>query len=132
MGIIHRDIKPSNILLFKNQNDQFPVAKIADLGLVRFVAKQEQTFTQEIQSLAYRAPEVLLGNKHYNHAIDLWSMGVLAYELIHGLRMFTGSSEIDTLINIFHYKGKPQYEGFTYRKDYENLSSEFIVKFPNL
>ena len=48
MGIIHRDIKPSNILLFKNQNDQFPVAKIADLGLVRFVAKQEQTFTQEI------------------------------------------------------------------------------------
>jgi serine/threonine protein kinase len=39
--------------------------------------------TKEVQSLWYRAPELLLGNVNYTYAIDYWSIGIIAYELVY-------------------------------------------------
>ena len=53
-----------------------------------------RTMTKEIQSLWYRAPEVIMGNLHYTQAVDMWSMGVILFEMLGGTIPFKGSSEI--------------------------------------
>ena len=63
--------------------------------------------TKEIMTLWYRAPEVILDNLCYSPAIDLWSAGVIIYEMLTGEHMFRGNSEIDMIFKIFHLKGTP-------------------------
>ena len=63
--------------------------------------------TKEIMTLWYRAHEVLLDNLRYSPAIDLWSAGVIIYEMLSGEHMFEGNSEIDMLFKIFNLKGTP-------------------------
>jgi serine/threonine protein kinase len=57
--------------------------KIADLGLSRaFNTLSSEEYSLEIMTLFYRPPEVLLGGRMYSCAIDIWSVGVLFYELV--------------------------------------------------
>jgi serine/threonine protein kinase len=58
-------------------------------------------------TLWYRAPEVLLHNTSYSPAIDLWSAGVIIYEMLFGKHMFKGNSEIDMIMQILNLKGTP-------------------------
>lgn len=55
----------------------------------------------------YRAPEILLGNINYTFAIDYWSIGIIAFEMIYLTHWFMGTSEIDMLFKIFSKKGTP-------------------------
>ena len=57
--------------------------------------------TKEVQSLWYRAPEILFGNHNYTYAADYWSIGIMAYEMIYLQHRFPGTSEIDMLFKIF-------------------------------
>lgn len=69
LKIMHRDIKPANILL----NDKGEI-KIADFGLGRkFIENQKLTF--KVVTLWYRAPELILKYRRYDHKIDVWSIG---------------------------------------------------------
>lgn len=53
-------------------------------------------------TLWYRAPEVLLGSRHYSTAIDMWSVGCIFAEMcMHGHPLFPGDSEIDQIFKIF-------------------------------
>ncbi|MCR9098995.1 MAG: SUMF1/EgtB/PvdO family nonheme iron enzyme [bacterium] len=85
-GVIHRDLKPSNILIAKVGQQYIP--KIADFGLSKQVGEGSR-FTNSLTggTLAYSAPEQLLGKPIRLNA-DLWSAGVLLFELFLGYRPF--------------------------------------------
>jgi serine/threonine protein kinase len=106
-GIIHRDLKSANILMCGKDGSQ---VKIGDLGLSRTLRQPiQKKLTKEIQSLWYRAPEVLLSNRNYTYATDYWSVGVIAYEMIYLEHRYPGNCEIDMLFRIFKEKGTPSF-----------------------
>jgi len=101
--ILHRDLKPQNLLIDKTGN-----LKLADFGLARAFGIPLRTYTHEVVTLWYRAPEVLLGSRHYSTAIDMWSVGCIFAEMsMHGQPLFPGDSEIDQIFRIFRIMGTP-------------------------
>jgi len=100
--IVHRDLKPANILLTADGT-----LKIADFGLARAFQVPMHTYTHEVVTLWYRAPEILLGEKHYSPAVDMWSVGCIFAELARGKVLFRGDSEIGQLFEIFQVLGTP-------------------------
>jgi len=104
--ILHRDLKPQNLLIDKNDN-----LKLADFGLARAFGIPMRTYTHEVVTLWYRAPEVLLGSRHYGTAIDMWSVGCIFAEMVNkGGPLFPGDSEIDQIFRIFRVMGTPNEE----------------------
>lgn len=61
-------------------------------------------------TLWYRAPEVLLGSRHYSTAIDMWSVGCIFAEMAMRTPLFPGDSEIDEIFRIFRLLGTPDEE----------------------
>ena len=104
LGIIHCDIKPENILIkkkvYKEKSDIS--VKLTDFGSARL--KKAPIFYQ-VQSLFYRAPEVILGIP-YTEAIDIWSIGLVTVELFLGRPLLPGYSEYDQLAKIIKIIGK--------------------------
>ncbi|TFK38377.1 kinase-like domain-containing protein [Crucibulum laeve] len=101
--ILHRDLKPQNLLIDNRDN-----LKLADFGLARAFGIPMRTYTHEVVTLWYRAPEVLLGSRHYSTAIDMWSVGCIFAEMaMQGAPLFPGDSEIDQIFKIFRILGTP-------------------------
>jgi serine/threonine-protein kinase len=88
-GLVHRDIKPENVLISDDGD-----VKIADFGLVRAVAEAKITSTSVILgTVAYLSPEqVSTGDA--GPRSDVYSVGILAYELLTGVTPFTGDSAL--------------------------------------
>ncbi|KAK7204782.1 kinase-like domain-containing protein, partial [Myxozyma melibiosi] len=85
LGYIHADLKPENILYVPAHASLPGTVKIIDLG--NAVAKQDLVLYHddfEIQSLGYRAPEVILGDEGFDERVDIWSVGVILLELLVG------------------------------------------------
>ena len=100
--ILHRDLKPQNLLIDKNG-----IIKLADFGLARSFGIPIKTLTHEILTLWYRAPEILLGQKEYSTPVDIWSIGLIFYEMAHRRPLFSGDCEIDQIFRIFQMFGTP-------------------------
>jgi cyclin-dependent kinase 2 len=100
-NIIHRDLKPQNLLLNSQE------VKIADFGLSKLAGEVQDPSTPVVQTLWYRAPEVLLGDLG-TEKIDLWSLGCIFCEMIEGKPLFCGSNAVDQLWKIFRVLGTPE------------------------
>lgn len=59
------------------------------------------SYAAQVVTLWYRAPEVLLGSRHYSTAIDMWSVGCIVAEMATRQPLFPGDSEIDEIFRIF-------------------------------
>lgn len=88
--VMHRDLKPQNLLIDGDGN-----VKLADFGLARAFGLPVKTYTHEVVTLWYRAPEILLGAKEYSTPIDIWSIGCIFAEMAQRRALFIGDSEID-------------------------------------
>jgi serine/threonine protein kinase len=100
---MHRDLKPSNLLIDQKGSH----LKIADFGLARTFGLPLKSYTHEVVTLWYRAPEILLGQKVYSPAVDIWSVGCIFFEMAHKRPLFYGDSEIGQIFKIFKTMGTP-------------------------
>ncbi|NXV04743.1 CKD18 kinase, partial [Cettia cetti] len=100
--ILHRDLKPQNLLI--NERGEL---KLADFGLARAKSVPTKTYSNEVVTLWYRPPDVLLGSTEYSTPIDMWGVGCIHYEMVTGRPMFPGSTVKEELHLIFRLLGTP-------------------------
>lgn len=92
-GIIHRDIKPHNIMVLRDGS-----VKVADFGIARLASAAQNTLTQEaLGSVHYISPEQAKGS-HIDARSDIYSAGVVLYEMLTGRLPYEGDSPISVAI----------------------------------
>ncbi|CAI5719086.1 hypothetical protein KXD40_006729 [Peronospora effusa] len=132
--VMHRDMKPQNILVVGHGRKRGQV-KLADLGLARIYKEPIKALSdveRVVVTLWYRAPELLLGAKHYTKAVDLWAVGCIFVELINTRELFCGKEvegsnapfQKDQLDKIFKVLGMPTpqtWEGLENLPEYNHV-----------
>ena len=118
--IIHRDIKPENILLTKTGG-----IKICDFGWCAIGSNNRSTYCG---TLDYMAPEILNGSNYCNK-VDIWSLGILLYEILQGTTPFKGKSQLEKLGNI--NKRKLEY-AFSISQAAKNLIDKLLSRNPSV
>ncbi|XP_066440761.1 cyclin-dependent kinase 14 isoform X1 [Eleutherodactylus coqui] len=104
--ILHRDLKPQNLLISDTGE-----LKLADFGLARAKSVPSHTYSNEVVTLWYRPPDVLLGSTEYSTCLDMWGVGCIFIEMIQGVAAFPGMKDIqDQLERIFLILGTPNEE----------------------
>lgn len=133
--VLHRDLKPANILVMRDGT-----VKIADLGLARLFQKPLLPLfsgDKVVVTIWYRAPELLLGSRHYTKAVDMWAVGCIFAELLTLRPLFKGEeSKMDgkkhvpfqrhQLTKIFEVLGSPTKErwpSLDQLPEYHNLAT---------
>src|SRR5690606_33611246 len=100
-GVVHRDIKPANLALSASGQ-----VKILDFGIAKVADAQRTRSGIILGSPAYMSPEQASGGR-VDYRTDLWSLGVVLYELLSGTRPFRGQSSDEILHAIFNESPPP-------------------------
>ena len=101
-NFIHRDLKPENLLVFDNKT-----VKLADFGWCCNLSEFQGARSTFCGTVEYMSPEIV-GQQNYTKEIDVWSLGILLYEMLHGYSPFsspsTGDDERHVIENIKLHK----------------------------
>ncbi|KAF2838307.1 serine/threonine-protein kinase MAK [Patellaria atrata CBS 101060] len=133
--VMHRDLKPANIMVTRAGE-----VKIGDLGLARLFYKPMQCLfngDKVVVTIWYRAPELLLGSRHYTPAIDLWAVGCIFAELLSLRPIFKGEeakmdskktvpfqrNQMQKIVDIMGYPTKEKWPLLTSMPEYNQLQS---------
>jgi len=100
-GIVHRDIKPDNVLLTAGE-----AVKIMDFGIARLNGSDLTTTGSVLGTLAYMSPEQILGSK-VDHRSDLWSLGMVMYEMLTGRPPFEQEIPAAVMYDILNREPTP-------------------------
>ncbi|XP_045766899.1 SNF-related serine/threonine-protein kinase-like [Maniola jurtina] len=99
LHVVHRDLKPENVVFF----EKLGVVKLTDFGFSNKFCPGQKLETS-CGSLAYSAPEILLGDSYDAPAVDVWSLGVILYMLVCGQAPFQEANDSETLTMIMDCK----------------------------
>ncbi|XP_029009433.1 SNF related kinase b [Betta splendens] len=95
LHVVHRDLKPENVVFFPQQG----AVKLTDFGFSNLFQPGTMLATS-CGSLAYSAPEILLGEEYDAPSVDIWSLGVILYMLVCGVPPFQETNDSETLVMI--------------------------------
>lgn len=99
LHVVHRDLKPENVVFFEKQG----LVKLTDFGFSNKFQPGKK-LTTSCGSLAYSAPEILLGDEYDAPAVDIWSLGVILFMLVCGQPPFQEANDSETLTMIMDCK----------------------------
>ncbi|XDG03829.1 hypothetical protein ABKA04_003444 [Annulohypoxylon sp. FPYF3050] len=131
--VLHRDLKPANIMVTSSGQ-----VKIGDLGLARLFYKPLHSLwsgDKVVVTIWYRAPELLLGSRHYTPAIDMWAVGCIFAELLSLRPIFKGEeakmdkktvpfqrNQMQKIVDIMGLPTKERWPHLPSMPEYNNLS----------
>ena len=123
IGIVHRDIKPENFLLF-NDGKRVRI-KLIDFGFATY-CKDDETMNEQLGTPQYAAPEIF-ELKPYNNKVDMWSVGVVLYNMVKGTQPFC-NGEIEKVKEQVLHK-EINYSGFQ-NNELRNLCEGLLDRDP--
>lgn len=115
LGIIHRDLKPGNLFLTARR-DGAPVVKLLDFGISKIAqrpgghGKKEHAVTADREMMGspgYMSPEQVRSARDVDPRTDIWSLGVILYELLTGDQAFPAATVADIFVRILHSPPDP-------------------------
>lgn len=109
IGVVHRDLKPANLFVIPS-GGAAPMLKVLDFGISKLLDESQHgavvTSTEAVLgSPPYMSPEQLLSTHQVDCRSDVWSLGVVLFEMLAGQRPFTGATAFEICENIVH--GRP-------------------------
>ncbi|KAI0596380.1 kinase-like domain-containing protein [Biscogniauxia sp. FL1348] len=132
--VLHRDLKPANIMVTSSGQ-----VKIGDLGLARLFQKPLHSLfsgDKVVVTIWYRAPELLLGSRHYTPAIDMWAVGCIFAELLSLRPIFKGEeakmdkktvpfqrNQMQKIVDIMGLPNKDRWPLLISMPEYNNLAT---------
>lgn len=113
-GIIHRDIKPGNIFVVCDGEDSKPEIKLIDFGVSKISGKDDVSHLTQAGTFlgtpAYVSPEQANGDAAIDHRVDLYSVGVVLYEMLTGELPFSGKTFNELILKIVSQPPQPPHE----------------------
>ncbi len=120
LKIVHRDLKPDNILYDKNNN----CIKISDFGLSTLLKHNDEMIQNACGTPNYLAPEVIKQSEYLGQAADIWSAGVILFNMVTGLNPFHDDDQSVLLKNIL--SGNADYPKYLSKQLVDLLSKIFV------
>ncbi len=127
-NMVHRDIKPDNIMF-----DAQGVVKLADLGIAKASDDRDTSLTIEASVFgtpAYMSPEQARDSSKVDTRADIYSLGVVFYEMLTGRRPFTGNTSIEILTQVIDDTAAPDVRTYSENipEDVARLAADMLVK----